>query len=168
MTIVEHYIGIVLRSLAVALLVGISLLMIANVINRFLPFGSLDWNDEIIELMLVWLIFTGSAEVWRINQHFAVDVVPVMLEGSRYEKPWRVFLLIGCLVFISIFTYRSFDLFQRAVDVSPYFSLPRGLWYAAMPVNGFLMALFSLRRLGALISQSAKESRPPGSEALAP
>jgi TRAP-type C4-dicarboxylate transport system permease small subunit len=138
--------------------------MVANVVNRFVPFGKLDWNDEIIELFLVWLIFTGSAELWRINQHFAVDVVPIMLEGSRYEKSFRIFLLVGCLIFISIFTYRSFDLFQRAIDVSPYFSLPRRLWYAAMPVNGLLMVLFSLRRLVMLIGQSAKDSRPPSAE----
>jgi hypothetical protein len=31
------------------------------------------------------------------------------LDGSRAA--------IGCLVFIAIFTYRSFDVYQRAIDV---------------------------------------------------
>ena len=121
--------------------------MVANVCNRFVNFAKLDWNDEVIELMLVWLIFMGSAEVWRINQHFAVDLVPVMFEGTRYEKAFKAFISLGCLVFIAIFTYRSYDLFERATDVSPYFSWPRKLWYGAMPVNGALMILFSLRQL---------------------
>jgi TRAP-type C4-dicarboxylate transport system permease small subunit len=125
--------------------------MVANVINRFFPFANLDWNDEIIELMLVWLIFTGSAEVWRINQHFAVDLVPLMMEGTRYEKLFRIFILTGCLIFIAIFTYQSFDLFRRASDVSPHFSWPRKLWYGAMPFNGALMIMFSIRRLVATI-----------------
>ncbi|OFX05211.1 MAG: hypothetical protein A3D94_08045 [Alphaproteobacteria bacterium RIFCSPHIGHO2_12_FULL_66_14] len=51
------------------------------------------------------------------------------------------------LLFIAIFTYKSFELCQRAIDVSPYFSLPRRLWYAARPISGFLMMLFSVRRL---------------------
>jgi TRAP-type C4-dicarboxylate transport system permease small subunit len=157
LTRLEKAIGAVLRTVSVCLLVLILLLMVANVFNRFVNIMTLDWNDEIIELMLVWLIFCGSAEVWRINQHFAVDLVPLMFEGSRYEKAFRAFISFGCLVFIAVFTYRSFDLFQRAIDVSPYFSLPRQLWYAAMPVNGALMVGFSARQLVTILRTSAAE-----------
>lgn len=147
MTRIETYIGYMLRTVAVCMLVSILVLMVANVFNRLVHIAELDWNDEIIELMLVWMIFCGSAEVWRINQHFAVDLVPLMIEGTRLEKAFKAFISLGCLVFIAIFTYRSFDLFQRASDVSPYFSWPRKLWYGAMPLNGFLMMAFSLRQL---------------------
>lgn len=157
MTRLENNIGYVLRAVAVALLVGILVLMVANVFNRFVNVFTLDWNDEIIELMLVWMIFLGSAEVWRINQHFAVDLVPLMLEGTRFEKPLKVFISLGCLVFIAIFTYRSFDLFQRASDVSSYFSLPRRLWYGAMPFSGALMAMFSVRQLMTMLRTPAAE-----------
>ncbi len=157
MTRVEIYIGFVLRSFAVALLVAILVLMVANVTNRFVNFASLDWNDEIIELMLVWMVFLGSAEVWRNNQHFAVDLIPLMFEGTRLEKWFRAFISLGCLVFIAVFTYRSYDLFERATDVSPYFSWPRKLWYGAMPVNGALMMGFSLRQLTAILLTPAAE-----------
>jgi TRAP-type C4-dicarboxylate transport system permease small subunit len=146
-----------LRMISVVLLVGILVLMVANVSNRFINFASLDWNDEVIELMLVWLIFCGSAEVWRLNQHFAVDLLPVMSEGTRAAKPLKVFISLGCLVFIATFTYRSFDLFQRATDVSPYFSWPRKLWYGAMPVNGALMVVFSVRQLIEILLTPAAE-----------
>jgi TRAP-type transport system small permease protein len=157
LTRVEITIGYLLRAVSVALLVAILVLMVANVTNRFVNFASLDWNDEIIELMLVWLIFCGSAEVWRNNQHFAVDLVPLMFEGTRLSKPFKVFISLGCLVFIAIFAYRSYDLFQRATDVSPYFSLPRKLWYGAMPLNGALMMGFSLRQLFTLLRTPAAE-----------
>ena len=155
MTRIERHIGGVLRAMAIALLVGILALMVANVVNRFAPFAGLDWNDEIIELMLVWMIFTGSAEVWRVNQHFAVDFVPLMVAQTRFDKPFRAFIALGGLVFVAIFTYRSFDLFQRATDVSPYFSLPRKLWYGAMPLNGALMTAFSLRQLLTILQAPA-------------
>ena len=157
MTRLERNIGFALRALAVCLLVGILVLMVANVCNRFVNFAKLDWNDEVIELMLVWLIFSGSAEVWRLNQHFAVDLLPLMIEGRRFEKIFRAFISFGCLVFIAIFTYRSFDLFQRATDVSPYFSWPRKLWYGAMPFNGILMVGFSLRQLLTIFRTPAAE-----------
>jgi TRAP-type C4-dicarboxylate transport system permease small subunit len=157
LTRVETAIGFVLRSLAVALLVAILVLMVANVTNRFVNFAKLDWNDEVIELMLVWMVFLGSAEVWRNNQHFAVDFVPLMFEGTSLAKPFKAFISLGCLVFIAIFTYRSYDLFERATDVSPYFSWPRKLWYGAMPVSGLLMAGFSLRQLITILLTPAAE-----------
>jgi len=156
---IEKYIGRALRAVSVALLVGILLLMVANVSNRFVNFASLDWNDEIIELMTVWLIFCGSAEVWRLNQHFAVDIVPLLIERTRFAKLFKAFIAFGCLLFIVIFTYRSFDLFERASDVSPYFSWSRRLWYGAMPFNGALMALFSLRQLIAILLTPAADLR---------
>jgi TRAP-type C4-dicarboxylate transport system permease small subunit len=153
----EAKIGLILRTAAVALLVAILVLMVANVANRFVNVMSLDWNDEIIELMLVWMVFLGSAEVWRLNQHFAVDFVPVMCRGTRFDKPIRIVISLGCLLFIAVFTSRSYDLFQRASDVSPYFSWPRRLWYGAMPLCGGLMTLFSLRQLLDIVRTPAKE-----------
>jgi TRAP-type C4-dicarboxylate transport system permease small subunit len=165
----EKYVGVVLRAICIVLLVAILVLMVANVGNRFLNVTSLDWNDEIIELMLVWLIFCGSAEVWRLNQHFAVDLIPSMIERTRFAKPFRLFISFGCLIFVAVFTFRSFDLFQRATDVSPYFSWPRKLWYGAMPVNGALMVLFSLRQLATIafnrvcpISSGSESTDPAG------
>lgn len=144
-------VGAALRAVATAFFIAIAVLMIVQVLNRFYPLGSMDWSDEIIELLLVWTIFCGSAEVWRIRQHFLVDMIPLMLKGTRYERPHRLVTALACLLFIAVFTYQSFDLFMRAVDESPYFSLTRRLWYASMPVNGFLMCLFSLREIYELL-----------------
>lgn len=152
MTRIETSIGHVLRFCAVILLCAILVLMVANVLNRFVNFAGLDWNDEIIELMLVWMIFLSAAEVWRMNQHFAVDLLPLMLEGTKAEKPIKLVIAVGSIVFIGIFTHRSYELFQRATDVSPYFSLPRKLWYGAMPLSGLLMLGFSQRQLVTLIA----------------
>ena len=158
MTRIEEHVGRVLRAVAIVLLALILVLMVANVLNRFANVAALDWNDEIIELMLAWMIFLASAEVWRVNQHFAVDLVPTMIEGTVWAKPFKIFIGLGCLVFVAIFTYRSFDLFQRASDVSPYFSWPRKLWLGSMPVSGALMVLFSLRQLATLLLTPAQGS----------
>ncbi len=124
--------------------------------------GMTDRIFEIIELMLVWLIFTGTAEVWRVNQHFAVDILPSALAGSRYHEAYRAFVAVAGLLFVAVFTWKSLELLLRADDLSPYFSLPRRLWYAAMPVNGALMVLFSLRQLWTMLA-SARGGPRPGS-----
>jgi len=159
LTYFEARLGALLRAICVTLLVAILLLMVANVCDRFVNIARLDWNDEIIELMLVWLVFLGSAEVWRINQHFAVDLVPSMAAGTRFEKALLAFISLGSLVFILMLAWKSSELFERATDVSPYFSWPRKLWYGAMPVSSALMAFFSLRQLIAILKTPAAEFR---------
>ncbi|MBL8669154.1 MAG: TRAP transporter small permease subunit [Alphaproteobacteria bacterium] len=153
---IEASLGLALRTFAVALFVGIAVLMTATVLHRFVPVGSMEWTDEIIELLLVWLVFTGTAEVWRVRQHFYVEIVPLAVAGTRHARAYRLALSAACLAFIALFTWQSFDLCLRAVDLSPHFSLPRPLWYGAMPFNGFLMCLFSLRELHGIWRDSAR------------
>ena len=161
MTQIETMIGMVLRVCAVILLSAILVLMVANVANRFVNFAGLDWNDEIIELMLVWMIFLSAAEVWRVNQHFAVDILPTTLAGTSFGKPLKILISVGSLAFIAVFTHRSYELFQRATDVSPYFSLPRKLWYGAMPLCGVLMLGFSLRQLVTIVVRPSESGGKP-------
>ena len=149
---IENHIGWALRAVCVTLFAGIMLMMMAIVFNRFVVIASTDWSDEIIELMMVWMVFCGSAEVWRMRQHFYVEIVPAAMAVTRHAWAYRVFIVAASLAFIAIFTYQSFDLFMRAVDESPYFSLPRRLWYGALPLNGALMMLFSLRELYEMVA----------------
>ena len=151
MRAIENAVGRTLRAVSVILFAAIMLLMIAIVCNRFVVVGSTDWSDEIIELMVVWMVFCGSAEVWRMRGHFFVEIIPMMMKSTHYDRAYRVFVACAGLLFVAIFTYQSFDLFMRAVDESPYFSLTRRLWYGALPLNGLLMCLFSLRELYELL-----------------
>jgi TRAP-type C4-dicarboxylate transport system permease small subunit len=153
-TAVEAAVGRALRGICVALFAGIMLLMMMVVCNRIVPLGSTDWSDEVIEFMTVWLVFCGSAEVWRMRQHFFVETVPSIMDATRHARAWRTLIAVAGLAFVAIFTWQSFELFLRAVDESPYFSLSRRLWYGAMPLNGGLMTLFSLRELYGILRAS--------------
>jgi TRAP-type C4-dicarboxylate transport system permease small subunit len=155
---IENAVGHVLRTVCVALFAAIMVLMIAIVFNRILTVGTMDWSDEVIEFLTIWMVFCGSAEVWRTRQHFFVETVPGLVGATAHARAFQVLLALACLAFIAVFTWQSFELFQRAVDESPYFSLSRRLWYGAMPLNGALMTLFSVRELYAL---AAQRSTPP-------
>lgn len=123
---------------------AICCLVSIGVANRFLPLGSMGWSDEIVELLLVWTLFIGIAEIWRQGLHFRVDIVPNLLRGRTSGTVLELFLLGASLVFLAAFTYQAWELMLQASDKSPIFSLSRRFWYAPMPIAGAIMCAVTL------------------------
>lgn len=141
-------VGIALRVFCVAALVAIFGLMTVRVANRFFPLGSMGWSDEIIELLQVWLVFAGAAEVWRMGLHFRVELLPQALAGTRAGKVLDFALLACSLVFLAVFTWESAKLTLEMTDFSAIFAWPRKIWYAVMPLSGAFMIACTLAQLG--------------------
>ena len=62
----------ILKTITIACFVMLTLLVSANVFVRFFPVISLHWFDEIIELLVAYLVFYGSAALWITKEHFSV------------------------------------------------------------------------------------------------
>jgi TRAP-type C4-dicarboxylate transport system permease small subunit len=75
----------VIRKACIAMFSVIALLMVVNVFNRFFPVLNVSWFDEIVEGLFAWLVFLGSAELWRENEHFTVTFLPDWLRGRKGE-----------------------------------------------------------------------------------
>ncbi len=131
--------GRVLRIFTLLTFGAICCLVSIGVANRFVALGSMGWSDEIVELLLVWTLFIGIAEIWRQGLHFRVDVVPNLLRGRTSGKVLDVVLLCLSLVFLVAFTYQAWELMLQASDSSPIFSLSRRFWYAPMSIAGAIM-----------------------------
>jgi TRAP-type C4-dicarboxylate transport system permease small subunit len=57
----DRFIALFLRSGSIAMMAALVIFVAAGVIVRFLPFASMGWADEIIELAFAWLVFLGAA-----------------------------------------------------------------------------------------------------------
>lgn len=136
--------GRMLRIFTLLTFGAICCLVSVGVVNRFVPLGSMGWSDEIVELLLVWTLFIGIAEVWRQGLHFHVDIVPNLLRGRTSGKVLDIVLLCLSLVFLAAFTYQAWELMLQASDSSPIFSLSRRLWYAPMSIAGAIMCAVTL------------------------
>jgi len=139
--------GRILRIFTLLTFASICGLVSLGVVNRFVPMGSMGWSDEIVELLLVWTLFIGSAEIWRQGLHFRVDIVPNLLHGRTSGKVLDVVLLVLSLVFLAAFTYQAWELTMQASDSSPIFQLSRRFWYAPMPIAGAIMCIVTLVNL---------------------
>jgi TRAP-type transport system small permease protein len=141
----DGILGIVLNRVSSFAMVVLWILITATVIFRVVPIVSMGWSDEIVELLFAWMIFLCSANLCRQRKHFVVDLIPNLLAGTRAVRVLGVALNLLALAFLLIFTYQGIQLSIMATDRSPYFELPKFLWYGSLAVSGVIMTGYTVR-----------------------
>lgn len=144
---IDRLIGNFLKWGSVVLLAIVFILLIANVFFRFFPIVSFGWFDEVIEMLIAWMVFLGAAALWRENDHFAITFLPELVQGKKSGYALEILINLISLIFIGIFTYYSFNLTLRAADWTPVINMPKKLLYASMPIAGIFMVFYSIRNI---------------------
>jgi TRAP-type transport system small permease protein len=141
-----------LRWATVGCFVGLLFLIGAGILARFIPFFSMGWADEVIEWAFAWMVFLGTAVLWRERTHFRVDLIPNWLAGSRAGQTLEIFLSLLSLVFFLVFTYEGGVLTMRTTDNSPILDLPKAIWYVILPISGAAIIGYTVRDLWLLFN----------------
>jgi len=134
-----------ISSICLVVLLGLVSLI---VLIRFWPVLSLGWEDEVVELAFAWMIFLGSAAVWRSQEHIVIDFIPQALAGSPAGRALEVLVGILVLGFLGVYTWYGWLLIlQSQGNTSPMLVLPKPLWYAAVPASGVVMIGYTIARM---------------------
>lgn len=147
----DRLLGISLRGVGSFAVVVLWIIVTATVLFRIVPIFSMGWSDEIVELLFAWMVFICSAELGRQKKHFIVDLIPNMIAGTRTGHILNIVIQLLALAFLLVFTYQGFKLTILATDRSPYFELPKWLWYLCIPIAGLIMTGYTVRNLYRLI-----------------
>jgi TRAP-type C4-dicarboxylate transport system permease small subunit len=104
------------------------------------------WADEVVELAFAWMVFLGTAALWRENAHIAVTFLPDLLAGTRGGRLLEGLVTLLALGFLVTFTWEGWLLTGQAVgNRTPILELPKPLWYLSIPVAGVVMIGYTLR-----------------------
>jgi TRAP-type C4-dicarboxylate transport system permease small subunit len=141
----DRVVGRLLRWGSVALLGLVFVLLIINAFLRFFPIVQLGWFDEVVELLVAWMVFLGAAALWREHEHFAITFFPDLFRSKPSGRVLDVVLNLLALFFVGVFTWYSLNLTLRVGDWTPVINMPKKLLYASMPVSGLFMIAYSLR-----------------------
>jgi TRAP-type transport system small permease protein len=148
-----------ISSVCLVVLLGLVSLM---VLIRFWPVVVLGWEDEVVELAFAWMVFLGSAAVWRSGEHIVIDFIPQALAGTRSGRVLEVIIGALMLGFLGVFTWYGWLLtLQSRGNTSPMLVLPRPLWYAAVPASGVVMIGYTIARMAKAFGRpDVKQQRP--------
>jgi TRAP-type C4-dicarboxylate transport system permease small subunit len=128
---------------ALLLVMGSFLILIVEVIFRYILGSSMEWTDEVSRILLVWMTFTGMGWVIRDKKEIVCEAFGQKLP-ARVQKYWSLgidVLVLAFNVFLLVYgikmTRFSWDIRTESLE------LPFSLFYVCIPI-GCLLSVFML------------------------
>src|SRR5450432_750877 len=137
---------LVLMMLCGLLLFGFSTTVVFDIVTRTIGHPWL-WLQEVTQTFFIYAIFTGAAVATRRNDHLYLTAVADALHGKpRIVAEVLIRLVVlgvaFCLVYFGYINFlRGFTRY-RMPSMTPIATL-----YAAIPISGALIALFTIEQL---------------------
>ena len=130
---------------------GLMVVLVADVFlgvwSRYVLHATFQWYDEVARLCFVWMVFLGAASAVRRGAHFRLHLL-IDRFGPRLRRATDLLVGLLVVVFGGVLVTGGVAMWpvaRRQVTDSLELSM---LWfYAALPVGGALMILFSLPHL---------------------
>jgi len=133
--------------LCLILMTVLALDLMLGVFSRYVLFSTFTWYDEIARACFVWVVFLGGAVGVKRGAHFGLHLVIDMLsERARRLATFATPLVIiafSCVLVIQGYEFMEFGRFQQL----PVMGISKNWIYAAMPIGGLLMIIYSLQNL---------------------
>jgi TRAP-type C4-dicarboxylate transport system permease small subunit len=154
---------LVLMMLCGLLCFGFSLSVMSDIVTRTIGHPWL-WLQEVTSTLFIYAIFIGTAVATRRNDHLYLTAISEALHGTPrliVEVVIRVVVLgvAFCLIWFGYINYlRGFGSF-RLPSGTPIASL-----YAAIPLSGVLIGLFTIEQLVNGIRNGFDHPEPPEEE----
>ena len=126
------------RSLVIALLAAMAIMVFANVVLRFLTDHSILWVEEASRYAMVWLTFIGAGPVLRYGAHIGIDTLERALPRHARIIRATIFALLSIFFAVMIVVGIRYSMLTWA-QTTPVLEIPVGAVYLAMPVGFALM-----------------------------
>src|SRR5260370_25854094 len=139
---------------------GFSLSVTADIVTRTIGYPWL-WLQEVTSTLFIYAIFIGAAFAPRRNDHLYLTVISEALHGTPRQIVEIIIRIVVlgvafCLIWFGYINYlRGFGSF-RLPSGTPIASL-----YAAIPLAGVLIALFTIEQLVNGIAKGFDHPEPP-------
>jgi TRAP-type C4-dicarboxylate transport system permease small subunit len=113
-----------------------------QIVTRFIIERPAEWTEVLIRFSLIWMVFLGIAQAFRIGAMVSVDVL-YRLSGKRMRRVLDGFVALAALLLLAVIIWVGWQYAQRGKvqtvigleDVSMFWA------YLALPVGGVFAAV---------------------------
>lgn len=151
---IDRMIGCLTKYLSIAFLLALLLLLGLSVLLRLLPLFTISGYDEVVELLFIWLVVLTTVALWREGVLYRVSLLENMLPQSG-KLILSVLINLAMLGFSLMLTYYGWAFAVGAAETTPFLRISKIYWYAAIPVGGAFMSIYSVVWLWRVIWQRA-------------
>jgi TRAP-type C4-dicarboxylate transport system permease small subunit len=140
----------VLEFLAIVAAAALVLDVVWGVVTRAMPGGQAKWTEELARFLLIWVSMLGGALAFRRREHLGIDFLVTSMH-SDVGSGLRAFKQgIVCLTAAAVFLYGGVQIVADALisqQTTPALGWKMGYVYAAVPLAGIFILLFSLEEM---------------------
>ena len=127
-----------------ALLVAVAVVVLLQVLMRYLFAYPNPWSEEVSRFCFIWLSLLGASLAVEHRAHFRFDQVTGKL-APRTKRAVETGARAVVLIFALLLVGTGIALMDLTMaERSPALNLPVALVYAAVPVSGALMVIHML------------------------
>ena len=113
-----------------------------QIITRFVIERPAEWTEVLIRFSLIWMVFLGIAQAFRVGAMVSVDVL-YRWSGRRMRRVFDALVALAALALLAVIIVVGWDYAQRGrvqtviglEDVSMFWA------YLSMPVGGVFAAI---------------------------
>lgn len=140
------------------LMAMMAVILITNVLCRYVFGFSLTWSAEAARYCMVWIAFLGIAILAHQQEHLSVKLIEPRL-ALRRQKVLRGAILCGSVVFFAVLAvFGGILVFRTRGQTAASISwLPMNLVYAVIPVSGIIMTLSAVCEMVGLINNDGSD-----------
>lgn len=146
-----------LEKVLAVLVAVMSLLMLAQVISRYVFGKPFSFTEEAARLVFVWAVFLGAVEAFRRGAHVGIDLLfklfPEKLQ--RWVSRFNAVVVAGVLILLIVSGIRVVKATSH-VDLITI-PLPASAVYFAVPFSALVMLLFILWTLASSMRKKNKK-----------
>lgn len=143
---IDRFVGVACRWSVIGCFLGLFVLLALGILQRMISWMKVPGYDELIELLFIWMTFIGALALWREGTLYRVDAFERVLQG-RARQALAVATHLAMLALAVILSYAGWDFLRQSGETTPFLQIDKAYWYAAIPVCGTLMAVYSIAAL---------------------
>ena len=122
-------------------------IMVAQVIMRYIFNFTPVFTEEIGRMLLVWAVLAGSAVSVRHNQHIRVDFLVTLLPQTM-QKLWNwILTLLILILFAAVLVYGVESMLFAHSQATSGLQIPLSYPYAGIPIFFGASLLFLIERI---------------------
>jgi TRAP-type C4-dicarboxylate transport system permease small subunit len=149
----------VLETILIVFVIGLTLAVLWGVFTRFCMGHQASFTDELARILLVWVSMIGAALAFGLKAHLGVDFFINKLLPNARKALSVVVQLVTIVLTVVIFLVGgvSLALAQMGQQLPTMPWLSRGMVYAAIPVAGVFILMFTLENLIVILKTPAEK-----------
>lgn len=140
-------IALVLRYVLTAMVLAMTLVILAQIFWRYVLELPLVWSEELALILMCWITFLGSAMLLQSREHLAIDFLVAQMP-LPLARAVAVFGSVLILLFCISLVYGAWILMGRTVNsITPGLKVSVAWQYGGAFVGGILLVLSSLEQI---------------------